>query len=182
MQGIPFTALDKSSEQIEVVRRFGGKVYFGDPARENVLRAAGAGSAKLLVIALDDTEEALALADMAGRHFPHLLVLARARNRRHAHLLMDRNVTRIVRETFFSSLRLSELAMQELGVAAEEIERAIRVFREHDERQLRASHAIYLDETRLIQSAREAAQELAELLDADRQPETEVPVAQPGPG
>ena len=113
MQGIPFTALDKSSEQIEVVRRFGGKVYFGNPAREDVLRAAGAGGAKLLVIALDDTEEALVLADMVGRHFPHLVVLARARNRRHAHLLMDRNVTRIVRETFFSSLRLSELAMED---------------------------------------------------------------------
>ena len=182
MQGIPFTALDKSSEQIEVVRRFGGKVYFGNPAREDVLRAAGAGGAKLLVIALDDTEEALVLADMVGRHFPHLVVLARARNRRHAHLLMDRNVTRIVRETFFSSLRLSELAMEELGVPAEEAERAIRVFRQHDEHQLRASHAIYLDEIRLIQSAREAAQELADLLEADRQPETKVSVAPPRPG
>ena len=180
MRGIPFTALDKSSEQIEVVRRFGGKVYFGNPAREDVLRAAGAGRAKLLVIALDDTEEALALADMVGRHFPHLIVLARARNRRHAHLLMDRNITRIVRETFFSSLRLSEIAMEELGVSAEEVERTVRVFREHDEHQLRASHAIYLDETRLIQSAREAAQELAELLEADRQPETEVSLARPG--
>ncbi len=69
--------------------------------------------------------------------------------------------------------------MEELGVPAEEIERAIRVFREHDERQLRTSHAIYLDETRLIQSAREAAQELAELLEADRQPETEVAAARP---
>jgi len=145
-----------------------------------VLRAAGAGQAKLLVVALDDTEEALALADMAGRHFPHLVVLARARNRRHAHLLMDRGITRIVRETFFSSLRLSEMAMEELGVPAAEIERTVRVFREHDERQLRASHAIYLDETRLIQSAREAAQELAELLEADRQPETEVSAARSG--
>jgi voltage-gated potassium channel Kch len=180
MRGIPFTALDKSSEQIEVVRRFGGKVYFGNPAREDVLRAAGAGGAKLLVVALDDTEEALALADMAGRQFPHLVVLARARNRRHAHLLMDRNVTRIVRETFFSSLRLSEMAMEELGVPAAEIERTVRVFREHDERQLRASHAIYLDETRLIQSAREAALELAELLEVDRRQEAEALVARPG--
>ena len=180
MRGIPFTALDKSSEQIEVVRRFGGKVYFGNPVREDVLRAAGAGQAKLLVVALDDTEEALALADMAGRQFPHLVVLARARNRRHAHLLMDHGITRIVRETFFSSLRLSEMAMEELGVPTEEIERSVRVFGEHDEHQLRASHAIYLDETRLIQSAREAAQELAELLEADRQPETEVSAARPG--
>jgi glutathione-regulated potassium-efflux system ancillary protein KefC len=132
------------------------------------------------VITLDDTEEALALADMVGRQFPDLVVLARARNRRHAHLLMDRDVTRIVRETFFSSLRLSEMAMEELGMPAEEIERAVRVFREHDEHQLRASHAIYLDETRRIQSAREAAQELAELLETDRQTETEAAAARPG--
>jgi monovalent cation:proton antiporter-2 (CPA2) family protein len=183
MQGIPFTALDKHSEQIEVVRRFGGKVYFGNPAREDVLRAAGAGSAKLLVIAVDDTEDALTLADLAARHFPHLTVLARARDRRHAHLLMDRNITHIVRETFFSSLRMSEIAMQELGVPEEEVERVLRVFREHDERQLRSSHAIYLDETRLIQSTREAAQELADLLEADRQSEAEaVAAAQPQPG
>jgi voltage-gated potassium channel Kch len=181
MRGIPFTALDRSPDQIEVVRRFGGKVYFGNPARVDVLRAAGAGEAKLLVIALDDTEEALTLADLAARHFPNLTVLARARNRRHAHLLMDRNVAGVVRETFFSSLRLSELAMAELGVPAEEAERVIRVFREHDENQLRASHAIYLDENRLIQSAREAAQELAELLEADRRPETEVSMAHPRP-
>jgi hypothetical protein len=70
--------------------------------------------------------------------------------------------------------------MEELGVSAEEVERTVRVFREHDEHQLRASHAIYLDETRLIQSAREAAQELAELLEADRQPKTEVSLARPG--
>ena len=132
------------------------------------------------MITLDDTEEALALADMVGRQFPDLVVLARARNRRHAHLLMDRDVTRIVRETFFSSLRLSEMAMEELGVPAEEIERAVRVFREHDEHQLRASHAIYLDETRLIQSAREAALELEELLESDRRQEAEALVARPG--
>ncbi|SDC95425.1 monovalent cation:proton antiporter-2 (CPA2) family protein [Belnapia rosea] len=181
MQRIPFVALDKSSEQIEVVRRFGGKVYFGNPVREDVLRAAGAEQAKLLVIALDDTEEALALAEMAGRHFPHLVILARARNRRHAHLLMDRNVTRIVRETFFSSLKLSEMAMEALGIPPDEIERAIRVFREHDERQLRMSHAIYMDEDRLIQSTREAAQELAELLEADRKPATARTVEQSTP-
>ncbi len=93
---------------------------------------------------------------------------------------MDHGITRIVRETFFSSLRLSEMAMEELGVAAEEIERTVRVFREHDEHQLRASHAIYLDETRLIQSAREAALELADLLEADRRQEAEVSVVRPG--
>jgi CPA2 family monovalent cation:H+ antiporter-2/glutathione-regulated potassium-efflux system protein KefB len=180
MQGIPFTALDKDSEQIEVVRRFGGKVYFGNPTREDVLRAAGAGGARLLVIALEDTEDALSVADLAARHFPHLVILARARDRRHAHLLMDRNITRIVRETFFSSLRMSEMAMQELGVPAEEVDRVLRLFREHDEQQLQSSHAIYLDETRLIQSTREAAQELADLLEADRRSEAEA--AQPRPG
>ena len=110
----------------------------------------------------------MVLADTVGRHFPNLVVLsARARNRRHAHQLMDRHVDGIVRETFFSSLRLSELAMEEaLGVPAEEAERAIRSLRQHDEHQSGPATRSIWHEIRLIQSAREAAQELADLLEA----------------
>ncbi len=167
MQQIAFTALDKSSAQVEVVRRFGGKVYFGNPAREEVMRAAGGESASVLVVALDDMDETLNVVDMARRHFPHLVILARARNRHHAHLLMDRDVTRIVRETFFSSLHLAGMVLGEVGVPAEASERAIALFREHDERTLIETHAIAHDESQLIQSTQQAAQELQELFEAD---------------
>lgn len=168
MQGIAFTALDKSPEQVQVVRRFGNQVYFGNPAREDLMRAAGADQAKVLVVALDDMDATLQVVDLARRHFPHLVILARARNRRHAHLLMDRGVAGIVRETFFSSLRLTEMVMGELDIAPEDAHRAIELFREYDERTLVETHAIAHDETQLIQSAQQASEELLGLFEADR--------------
>jgi monovalent cation:proton antiporter-2 (CPA2) family protein len=165
---IPFTALDEDANQVEVVRRLGRQVFFGDPTRLDVLRAAGAGTAKLLVVALGDMDKTVRVVDMARREFPHLRILARARNRFHVHLLMDRHVEGIVRETFHSSLRLSELVLGELGIPDGEAKRALALFQEHDERHLLAAHAIYRDEQKIIQSAREATRELETLFEADK--------------
>ena len=96
MYGIAFTALERDSGQVEVVRRFGNKVYFGDPARPDMLRAAGADQAKLLVVAMDDMQAVLGIVDTAKRNFPNLAILARARNRWYAHMLMDRDVDGLV--------------------------------------------------------------------------------------
>ncbi len=168
MQGIAFTALDRSPEQIQVVRRFGNKVYFGNPAREEVMRSAGAEQARVLVVALDGMDETLQVVDLAKRHFPNLAIYARARNRRHAHLLMDRGVAGIVRETFLSSLKLSEMVLGKLDIPAADARRAIEIFREYDERALIETHAIAHDESQLIQSAQQASEELQELFEADR--------------
>lgn len=168
LQGIPFTALDKDQSQVDVLRRFGTVVYFGDPTRLELLRAAGAAEAKILVIAVDELEETLRLAEITRRYFPHLKVISRARNRRHVHLLMDRGLTHIVRETFHSSLKLSKLVMTELGVPEKRIKRAVEVFAEHDDRALRQAHAFYQDERKVMQSAQEAAAELTTLFEADR--------------
>jgi voltage-gated potassium channel Kch len=164
---IPFTALDANAEQIDQVRRFGTKAYYGDPTRPDLLRAAGAETAKVLVVALDDVGAALKVVQTAQRHFPHLTILARARNRRAAHLLMDLRVTRIVRETFYSSLRMTEEVLQELGLPPEEIERTIATFREHDERVLVEQHGFYKDESQMIQTTKQTAEELRGLLEAD---------------
>ena len=168
MQQIRFVALDKSQEQVDVVRRFGVKVFFGDPSREEVMRAAGGDSAKVLVIALDEMESALAVAQMVRRKFPHLQIVARARNRRHVHLLMGAGVETIVRETFYSALRMTELLLEKLDVPEAQAERAIDLFREHDEMRLTESYAIANDEGKLIQTAQEANKELRDLFEADR--------------
>jgi len=168
MRHLPFTALDRSPAQISVVRRFGGKVYFGDPARAEVLRAAGAEEARVLVVTADDEAGVLAIVDTAKRHFPHLKILARARNRRSVHHLMDRGITRIIRETYFSSLRLAEWVLEDLDVTKEEARRTIALFTDYDQRLLEETHAIYTDEKQLIQTTQQAADELAILLDADR--------------
>ena len=168
MRGIRFTALERDPSQVEVVRRFGNDVYYGDPARPDLLRAAGAARARLLVVALDDMEQSLRVVEVARRTFPGLQILARARNRRHAHLLVDRGVEDPVRETLHSSIVLGRMALESLGETAEEASRAVTLFQAHDAQELRQSQAFHDDEAHLIQSARQAADELASLFEADR--------------
>ncbi|MBV9250038.1 MAG: cation:proton antiporter [Acetobacteraceae bacterium] len=169
MHDVPFTALERDPGQVDVVRRFGNKVYFGDPTRADVLRAAGAELAKLLIIAMDNMEAVLRTVEVAKRNFPNLRIVARARNRRHAHLLMDRDVDGVVRDTFLSSLELAKLSLTSLGVEPDAAQRAVALFRDHDERNLVETHAIYRDEKQLIQSVQQATQELTELFESDRQ-------------
>jgi voltage-gated potassium channel Kch len=169
MRGIAFTALEQDAEQVEVLRRFGAKVYYGNPSRPDLLRAAGAEHAALLVVALDDMEETLRVVEVARRNFPTLKILSRARNRQHSYKLMDLGITHPVRETFHSSLRLSEMALEALGVPREEAERDVEFFRVYDEDAIVKSHAYWEDEQKLIQSARQAADELSGLFEADQQ-------------
>jgi len=169
MHGIAFTALERDPGQVDVVRRFGNKVYYGDAARPDVLRAAGADHAKLLVVALDDVERNLRTVETAKRNHPNLRVLSRARNRHHAHLLMDRDIDGLVRDTFFSSIRLAELSLTALGITQEAAAHAVALFRDHDEANLVAMHAIYRDEAQMIQSTQQAADELTALFEADRE-------------
>jgi glutathione-regulated potassium-efflux system protein KefB len=122
-----------------------------------------------LVIALDDMDASVKTAQMVRRKFPHLKIIARARNRHHVHLLMNLGIDQIIRETYYSSLRLTELTMAALGIGKLQADRAIELFEVHDERILQATHEIANDEGRLIQTTQEAAQELMELFESDRE-------------
>jgi voltage-gated potassium channel Kch len=186
MHGIEFTAFERDPGQVEVVRRFGNKVYFGDPTRAEMLRAAGVEHARLLVVAMDDPPAVLRTVEMAKREFPHLTILARARNRWYVHLLMDREADGIVRETFHSSLTLARQALIMLGVEETAADRGVTLFREHDEETLLRDHAIYRDEKQVIQSQQQAADELASLFESDqpgptpRRPSQALPATAPG--
>ena len=169
MNGIKFTALERDPAQLEAVRRFGNKAYYGDPARPDLLRAAGAETAKLLVIAMDDMEEVLRVVDIVRRTFPDLPILARARNRRHAHLLMDRKVEGLVRDTFHSSLKLAEMTLTQLGMDAARAGRVVELFAAHDEKALADTHAYYSDEKQLLQNVSQWGRELEGILEADRE-------------
>jgi glutathione-regulated potassium-efflux system protein KefB len=170
-QRIPFTALEHSVEQVEQSRRFGTMIYFGDPSRADLLRAAHADRAEVFVLTTDDPETSIRTARLLKRLYPHLKIFARARNRQHAFKLMDLGVESIVRETFHSSLEMSEQVLQALGlppeVAAERRER----FRIHDERMLREQHLVYDDEAALIASSQQARSDLEQLFEADEMPE-----------
>ena len=168
MRGIPFNALDADADNVDTVRKFGHTAYFGDPTRLDLLRAVGVGEARLLVVTLGDVAESMKLVETVRRHYPDLRILARARNRRHAHLLMDQGVGLIVRETYYSSLKLSEMTLAELGVDPDDAKRTIRTFHLHDEALLDSQQAIYKDEKQLIQTGAQAAEELRTLFEADR--------------
>jgi monovalent cation:proton antiporter-2 (CPA2) family protein len=168
MRGIRFTALERDIGQVDVVRRFGNKVYFGDPTRADLLRSAGAEQAKVLIVALDHPEDVVRVVEVAKRTFPQLKIFARARNRRHAFLLMDRAVDGLVRETFYSSLKMAGDVLEALGVSHDDAERSVELFRDHDERTLLSMHAIYRDEEQLIQSVQQATEELTALFEADQ--------------
>lgn len=165
---ISFTALDQNAEHVAFVRRFGARAYFGDPTRITVLRAAGAEQAKVLVIALDDYEAVLKLAELAHRHLPHLKIIARARNRRHAQLLMDRGVGQIVRETFLSSVELGKMTLTALDIDPDEAARLTAAFRARDETLLTETQGFAGDEPRVIASLQQSVAELQDLFEADR--------------
>ena len=167
LKGHSFTALEIDSSQVDVVRSYGSKVHFGDACRIDLLRAAGADQAKLFVLAIDDPESSIKVAEKVISNFPDLEVVARARNRRHAHKLMDLGVTHIFRETLLSSLALSGRVLEMLGFDENEVALALDTFRERDKRLLLEQHAIHHDEERLIQSAKDTARELKSLLRSD---------------
>ncbi|MCG8434251.1 MAG: cation:proton antiporter, partial [Gammaproteobacteria bacterium] len=168
VQKIPFTALEKSQGQVEIVRRFGNKVYYGDASKLELLRAAQADKAKVFVLAVDDIEASTKIAELIHRHFPNLTVCARARNRRHAHLLMENGVKYFMRETFASSLELAEQVLHKIYPNdPERASRAVAQFRRHDEQTLEKQFAFYQDEEKLVQSAKDAAAELTLLFESD---------------
>jgi glutathione-regulated potassium-efflux system ancillary protein KefC/glutathione-regulated potassium-efflux system protein KefB len=167
-KGIGFTALESNPEQVEVVRRYGNKVYFGDASKVELLRASGAGKARFFVLAIDDVERSIATAKTVRHYFPELPILARARNRHHAHLLMDLGITMIFRDTFHAGMELTHDLLQQLGVENEEADLIVNTFAKHDKELLKRQHAIRQDEKVMIQTAREAAAELETLLQADR--------------
>ena len=164
---IPFTALEVSQAQVDFVRRFGNKLYYGDASRLEVLRAAGAGRAQVLVLAIDDVEASVRTAELVRRHFPQLRVLARARNRQHTFRLMDAGVAEIWRETLASSLEVAEAALVAIGTPRDTAAAQVRRFRAHDEETLLAQAAVKDDETKLVATAQASAQQLEGLFEAD---------------
>lgn len=167
-RGIEFTALESSVKQVDVVRKYGSQVYYGDAARIDLLEAAGTGQARFFVLAIEDIERSMRVARTVRHHYPELPILARARNRKHAHLLMDLGIDMIFRDTFYSGLELSRRLLEKLGLEDQLAEHLVDTFAEHDEAVLIRQHALrHEDESQMIQSAHEAALELETLLRAD---------------
>ncbi|MDF9906741.1 UNVERIFIED_ORG: glutathione-regulated potassium-efflux system protein KefB [Pseudomonas reinekei] len=167
-QNIKFVALDTSVETIELSRSFGGvPVFYGDPMRPEILSAAKVGEAEFFVIATDDPDTNIKTAELVRKLYPHMKIIARARNRQHVHRLMDVGA-HAVRETFFSSLEMSRQTLIGLGLTQAQADARIKRFKQHDEEVLEAQHAVYDDAVKVMQTAQEARAELARLFESDQ--------------
>lgn len=173
---VPFTALDIDHEEVQTIKRFGIQAYYGNAAHLDVLHAARLDDAKVFVLAIDDIETSLRCAELVRKHFPHVTVIARARNRFHAYRLMDLGVELMMRETFRSSLEMAGMVFEALGKTPDKAKQIVDRFATHDVALLAREQALYHDEHQLIQSSREASEELVLILEqelGDAPPEAE---------
>lgn len=168
-QGYHLTILDHSPGQVDMVRRFGNKVFFGDAARKDLLAAAGAKEAKLLIIAVDEPDKTLAIIKTAQTHFPHLKILARATDRRHAYELIRTQINGFRRETFDSALHLGVDALKLLGLNEQAAEHAGVRFREHDESSLLALSELWGDDKSYGVAVRQRLEDLKQVLTSDQE-------------
>lgn len=168
-QGIKTTVLDFDPEQVDLIRKIGIKVFYGDATRHEMLEAAGAAEAKLLVVAIDDVEGSLRLVELAQKHFPNLALLVRAKDREHAYRLIKIGVKDIFRETLESSLELGVQALRVLGFGAYRAHRAAHRFKEYDEETVRILSQYYgTDEKDFLGQVRKRVQTLDELFETER--------------
>ena len=171
--GIGTTVLDNDPDHVEVLRRFGARVYYGDAARIDLLEAAGGSAARLFVIAIDDTDKTVAAAEAIRARFPKARILARARNRQHVYRLMEAKVDALRRETFDSALALAGEAMTMLGEHPYVVRRRAHLFTEHDEAALRQGYEVRDDVESQASLARQMRDELEALMQSDRTDETD---------
>jgi monovalent cation:proton antiporter-2 (CPA2) family protein len=166
--GFHTTLLDHDAGQIELTGRFGFKVFYGDASRQELLQAAGADKARLLVIAIDERERAVQMVHLARMHFPKLKVLARAYDRRHAYELMTAGADVITRETFGSALMMGEEALKLLGFRAFRAHRMMRTFKSHDEAGLLETFSVWGDDQAYGLRVRQYVEDLEKVLRDDR--------------
>ena len=161
--------LDHDSEQVESLRKFGYKVYYGDATRLDLLETAGAARARLLVNAIDGIEDSLALVDRVRANFPNLPIISRARNVSHYLELRLRGVEVIERETFESALRAGRAALERLGIDRFRAREMADSFRRHNLATVESQLAVYQDETRYMAAAKAGREELEQQFARDRE-------------
>jgi monovalent cation:proton antiporter-2 (CPA2) family protein len=168
VQGLRTAVLDIDSSQVDALRKFGFKVFYGDALRMDLLEAAGAREARLLIIALDDKDKIVELVKIARHNYPNLKILSRVYDRAHAYEVMKEGVDEVYREVFGSSMDLAREALVHLGKHPHEAERIIKLFRRHDEKMLRKSAQHAGDQSKLIDLAKQSRAEITRVFAADR--------------
>lgn len=169
--GVGATVLEVDSDRVEILRRLGLKVFYGDATRADLLRAAGAEQARLLVIALEDPDLTLRLVQAVKKSFPHLRIMARASGRIHAYELLELGIDRVYRQTLDTSLQMGVDVLRELGMPAVQSHRAANTFRRHDENGLRELARMRHDDKAYLTRAREMIAQLESILERETREE-----------
>ena len=172
-EGIATTVLDHDAEMIEVARNIGYRVFYGDATRLDLLRTAGAATAKVLVVAVDDVEQSLEIVDLAQAHFPQLQIVARARDVTHWNQLRDRGVKLVERELFESSLRSARSVLELLGYEPHAARQTALRFRQHNLDLFEKLHPHYKDSSKLIAVIKQGRQQLEEQMAQERAEQTQ---------
>ncbi|MBY8966231.1 cation:proton antiporter [Algiphilus sp. NNCM1] len=167
MRHIPFTALEINPHHVDFVRQYGNKIYYGDAAQPEVLRAADVAKARAIVVAVGDIEYSLAIVDQVRRVCPGITILARATNRHHELWLRERGVDFVLRDTLYSSLRLAQDLLQRLGMPEEEAAESVRRFRQHDARTLERQALVWRDAEAYRRTTIDASEALKQLFAED---------------
>lgn len=167
MHNIEFTAIERSANRVDFVRKFGNQVYYGDPKNPQILRAAGISKARVFILAVDDLERSITTAQYLRKNYPDLFILARARDRQHYYRLREVGVNYIWRETYLTALDMSRESLEILGISPEKARDTIQTFRDYDDELIERQQAIYDDEASMIASAQSAIAELESLFDSD---------------
>ncbi len=168
-QGLPATVLDHSVEMLEVAHTFGYRVFYGDATRVPLLRLAGAESARVLVVAVDAPEQSLKIVQAARKHFPHLQIVARARDVTHWHALRELGVQHAEREVFRASVASARTVLELMGQSAAEAQAFAERFTAHNMALSERMYAHHHDREAMIAVARQGRQQLVEQLAKERQ-------------
>ena len=174
LSGYRTVVLDHRVELIEGVRKFGVRVFYGDATRPDLLHSAGLGEAKMLVVAIDDVEQAVALVRYARKENAGIHIIARARDRLQVYLLYNAGANDIIRETFDSALRAGRCALEGLGAHPYEAEKNARVFAAHDRETIRRLAAVWdpniniFENEKYIALARKLNEQVSDAMATDR--------------
>ena len=171
--GLSATVLDHSAENVAGVRRFGWPAFYGDATRLDLLRVAGAAQARVIVVAIDDVEQSLAVVDLARQHFPQATLVARARNVTHWYGLQARGVQHIERETLDAALMSGRSVLELMGWQAHAARTQALRFRQHSIELLHQMAPHQGDEKKLIAVAQQGRRELEELWQRERAERTQ---------
>lgn len=165
--GVKPVIVDHNASNVDVLRKLGFEVYYGDISRLDLLEAAGAGEAELLVVTIGDIEKSRSLIQLAKKHYPNLKIVVNAYDRQAAFELMGLQVENIRRETFGSALALGQDALQQLGIDPYEAYRLARIFSKKDEEMMPELYKLQSEEASYISHYQQKHADLETLMTRD---------------